>query len=253
MIREALATYGRNFRVFLLASCLLCLPVEGINQVQAVITVHGGWAFSTAAEVMLQLAGTFAFIVTGAALTILAADLQTGGHWGWRGAWSRALVRTRPVVTGYLAFILLVATPAFFIVYTYLSSKSDLPQIPTSIVLPGIGLLLCPLSSLIAPVATVESRGGFGSAGRIWRLLRTSFRWRATAALVLVNVPALFAHTAFTALWPGHPTVARWFGTAMVMLSNPVIVLVALAVYRRARAEQEPFTDAELRSTLNAI
>jgi hypothetical protein len=255
MLREALAVYSQNFRLFLLTSCLLSLPVSAIAEVQSAIAPRGGrWAaFSTMAELALVLAGALAWTATVAALTVLAADLQTGGSWGWRDAWRRGLVRTRPVFTGYMAFalaamgLLLLGSIFRFVVW-----KGDSGRPSVSMML-WICVLLSPLASLLAPVATLERRGGFRSLRRSWQLLQTSLRWKAGALLVLVNLPALVITAGFNALLPQHAIIGRWLGTATLTLSEPVIALVALSVYRRAGAEQDGYTDAQLRGALDAI
>jgi len=254
MVREALIVYRRNFRAFLLTSCLLYVPNEAIYQIHSVFLARGERStLSTVSEVVIEVAGFFSYAVTCAALTILAADLQTGGRWSWREAWSRALARARPVVTGSLAFVLLATL--FLLLYAVVfvaicGPEAGLRNLWTIV---WIFLILAPLSSLSAPVAMLEGLGGFRSLGRSWRLLRAPFRWKTIAALVLVNAPLLAPSTFVRLLLPGHDTLAFWVGAILLVFSNPLAALVALSVYRRTRAEQDAFTDADLRSALDAI
>lgn len=249
MIRDAFRLYGRHFWEFLLTGALLPVPISAIAILQSKIAIRPGWQrYSSGASLVLTGVEVFALLVGTAALTVLAADLQTGGRSGWREAWSRALSRARPIVTGNLACAALLAIGLAPLLYVLVAIPHSLNGPWSSIALTGLAWPLIPIGAMVAPVAVFEKQGGFRALRRGRALLKTG----AFLALALVNV-FYFAGTLFAAALPTHPSLAQALTTAVNTLGSPLSALVALSAYRAGRARETGYSDAQLKADLDAI
>jgi hypothetical protein len=262
ILRQSFAAYGRSFRTFVLASGFLSLPIAAVSIVRSLIAAETarlelvGFGMAGATTAVLSVVDLLAITFTCAALTLLAADIQTGGHWGWRGAWLRVFRRARPIVTANLAAFVLImamAVPGVLIaaaISTVLAQASG-PGVfwPTMQVFLS---LLCVVFAFVDPVTTVEGGGGFRAAFRSFRLLRRDSP-RGVPLLWLVSLPLWCLDPLTQRLFPSSPVPAEVVKAVGHVFLIPLIAQATLIVYRQARTKEDGYADVQLRADLDAI
>lgn len=251
---EAFRLYGRNFRLLLLTSGLLLVPLAVVQAFTGPLSrltpeqFREGWS-ANVGSVVMGVADVAVKLLTFAVVTLAVARLLEGKPVGWREVWAAGLRRVRPVLTTALVALLPMFGWAMLIMlpfYVLASLVGEETRAAGALRwLANIGMLTFVSIRLAFTTAVPVIEGVGGSAGyrRNRRLLVDRF-WRAAGPVGLVTMVYVVVSSLLSALMPA--STGRAAESVWQWLMAPLEVAVAVILYRRFRAEESAAQDAEV-------